>query len=107
LDSFLNADPKNVAVIHCMTGKGRTLTVIACFLAWMGFNHFSPTQALSFCCERKGFKLLEATIPSQRRYVEYFSRALDGVRPRKEAIQLVAVKVSTLSIFGHWCYFLI
>jgi hypothetical protein len=37
-------------------------------------------------------KLLEATIPSQRRYVEYFSRALDGVRPRSEPIVLKSAK---------------
>jgi hypothetical protein len=88
LDSWLQADEANIAIVHCLTGKGRTLTVLACYLAWSGYRNFTPQQALSFVCEKKGMKLLEATIPSQRRYVEYFSRALDGVRPRAEPIVL-------------------
>jgi protein-tyrosine phosphatase len=27
LDAWLEADPTNVAVLHCLTGKGRTATV--------------------------------------------------------------------------------
>ena len=30
---MLAADAKNVAVVHCLTGKGRTATVLACLLA--------------------------------------------------------------------------
>jgi len=92
LDSWLQADETNVAVVHCLTGKGRTMTVLACYLAWTGFRSFTPQQALNYVSERKGMKLAEATIPSQRRYVEYFSRALDGVRPRAEPIVLKSAK---------------
>lgn len=88
LDSWLQADSQNVAVVHCLTGKGRTITVLACYLAWIGYKGFTPQQAMGFVCERKMMGLMEATIPSQRRYVEYFSRALDGVRPRSEPIVL-------------------
>jgi protein-tyrosine phosphatase len=43
VDSWLRADPGNVAVIHCLVsiyshqgGKGRTGTVITCYLYYSG-----------------------------------------------------------------------
>lgn len=36
IESWLLADPKNVAAVHCLTGRGRTSTVLACYLAWVG-----------------------------------------------------------------------
>ena len=32
----MKADERNVAVVHCLTGKGRTSTILAAFLCWMG-----------------------------------------------------------------------
>jgi tensin len=69
LESYLQ-DGQNVAMVHCATGKGRTLTVLACYLAWIGYENFTPQQALAFVCEKRGLALHQATIPSQRRYVE-------------------------------------
>ena len=51
MESWLSADPENVAVVHCLTGRGRTVTVLACFLAWVG-EFETATEALSFVCER-------------------------------------------------------
>ena len=36
VESWTDADPRNVAIIHCLTGKGRTAVIIACILTWMG-----------------------------------------------------------------------
>lgn len=36
IESWINADDKNVAAVHCLTGRGRTSTVLACYLAWVG-----------------------------------------------------------------------
>ena len=52
LDSWLDADPANVAAIHCISGKGRTLAIIACYLTWIG-QFVNPGDALAFCCEKK------------------------------------------------------
>ena len=35
LENWMKADERNVAVVHCLTGKGRTSTILACFLSWM------------------------------------------------------------------------
>ena len=36
LQHWLEAHDDNVAVVHCLAGKGRTGTVIACFLLFEG-----------------------------------------------------------------------
>jgi tensin len=36
MENWMKADERNVAVIHCLTGKGRTSMVTASFLCWMG-----------------------------------------------------------------------
>lgn len=36
MENWMKADERNVAVVHCLTGKGRTSMVLAAFLCWMG-----------------------------------------------------------------------
>ena len=36
IESWICADDKNIAAVHCLTGRGRTSTVLACYLAWVG-----------------------------------------------------------------------
>ena len=86
IENWLNADPLNVAVVHCMvrrgagglsftssyrllpslsqTGKGRTACVCACALAWLG-EMDSPTAALDYVCERRGSSVDAMCVPSQ------------------------------------------
>ena len=82
MESWLKADPRNVAVVHCLTGKGRTSTVLAAFLCWMGEAQFHDIyQALEYIASCKQVTLDDLTIPSQRRYASYFKNMLDGIRP--------------------------
>lgn len=82
IEEWLTSEKENVAVIHCSTGKGRTATALACFLAWSGFGggrYASPMATLEYVCKKKrGGDVERITIPSQRRYVRYFSRVLEG-----------------------------
>jgi len=73
IQSWLDADSDNVAVIHCLTGRGRTAAVTACVLTWMG-EFSSPSDALEYVAARKCMSVEQLTIPSQRRYVQYFGR---------------------------------
>ena len=53
VENWLDADEKNVAVVHCLTGKGRTSTVMSCILTWMG-EFSTPVDALQYVAERRG-----------------------------------------------------
>lgn len=95
MESWLKADERNVAVVHCLTGKGRTSTVLAAFLCWMGEAGFGDIyQALDYIAKCKKITNEELTIPSQRRYASYFKNMLDGVRPSQPPLMLKRVIMS-------------
>ena len=99
VESWLDADSKNVAVVHCLTGKGRTAALTACILTWIG-EFSSPVEALQYVSDRKCIPVDYLTIPSQRRYVQYFSNMLDGVKPRSEPLLLRRIILNKIPIFG-------
>ncbi|KAH8050847.1 phosphatase [Aureococcus anophagefferens] len=70
-------DAANVAAVHCLTGRGRTSVVLACVLAWLG-EFETPLAALRHVADARKDDVERLTIPSQRRYVQYFSNVLDG-----------------------------
>lgn len=95
MESWLKADDRNVAVVHCLTGKGRTSTVVAAFLCWVGEAGFTNVQqALTYIATCKKLPLEQLTIPSQRRYVQYFTNMLDGVRPSQPPLMLKRILMS-------------
>ena len=96
MESWLRADDRNVAVVHCLTGKGRTSTVVASFLCWMAEAGFTKDvhQALEYIARCKKIAPEELTIPSQRRYAQYFANMLDGVRPSQPPLMLKRVIMS-------------
>lgn len=99
VESWLDADEQNVAVIHCLTGKGRTATLMACVLAWIG-EFDSPIQALNYIAQRRCTTVEHLTIPSQRRYIQYFSNMLDGVKPNPEPLLLRRILINSIPTFG-------
>lgn len=99
VESWLDADDKNVAAVHCLTGKGRTATLLACILTWLG-EFDSPMQALQYVAQRKNTVVDYLTIPSQRRYIQYFSNLLDGVKPNSEPLLLRRIIINAIPTFG-------
>uniref|UniRef100_M4BD47 Phosphatidylinositol-3,4,5-trisphosphate 3-phosphatase n=1 Tax=Hyaloperonospora arabidopsidis (strain Emoy2) TaxID=559515 RepID=M4BD47_HYAAE len=100
IESWLEADAKNVAAVHCLTGKGRTGTVIACYLAWVG--HFSNAlESLEYVAKQRQTSVEKLTIPSQRRYIQYFNNVMDGVKPRSSPLLLRRVIINTIPVFGE------
>jgi len=101
MESWLKADPQNVAVLHCLTGKGRTSTVLAAFLCWIGEANFSNiTTALEYIAKCKHVPLDELIIPSQRRYSSYFANMLDGVRPSQPPLLLKRILMTCAPSFA-------
>jgi C2 domain of PTEN tumour-suppressor protein len=101
MESWLKADERNVAVVHCLTGKGRTSSVVGAFLSWMKEAQFADIfDALTYIAACKQIPVEELTIPSQRRYASYFKNMLDGVRPSQPPLMLKRVIMSEAPRFA-------
>ncbi|KAH8052058.1 phosphatase [Aureococcus anophagefferens] len=73
VEAYLAADPANVVAIHCKAGKGRTGVMISAYLMWCG-DWPDPDEAMKFYGFARTANQKGVTIPSQRRFVDYFSR---------------------------------
>eukprot|EP01138_Halocafeteria_seosinensis_P005583 gb/GECG01005706.1/.p1 GENE.gb/GECG01005706.1/~~gb/GECG01005706.1/.p1 ORF type:complete len:661 (+),score=112.01 gb/GECG01005706.1/:1-1983(+) len=99
IESWLVADEaNNVAVVHCMTGKGRTCVVLAALLTWMQ-RFANPMRALEYVCTKRQLDPDTAINPSQKRYLQYFMYMYEGVKPRSEPMVLRRVIMNGIPTF--------
>ncbi|KAM4697426.1 tensin-1 [Rhinophrynus dorsalis] len=91
MDTWLNADPHNVVVIHNKGNRGRTGVVIAAYMHYSNISA-SADQALDRFAMRRFYedKVLPVCQPSQKRYIHYFSGLLSG-----------AIKMNNKPLFLH------
>ena len=73
MENWLEADPENVACMHCLTGKGRPATILACYLTWAG-EASSVMEALQFVATRRGGELMSHSGQSVRPSVHQAGR---------------------------------
>jgi phosphatidylinositol-3,4,5-trisphosphate 3-phosphatase/dual-specificity protein phosphatase PTEN len=65
----------NVVAINCRAGKGRTGTIICCYLIFSGrFN--DANDAFDYYSKKRFSKGEGITQPAQKRYVYYFEKLL-------------------------------
>lgn len=69
--TFLEKNPKNIVIVNCNAGKGRTGTSICCFMMFSGLAE-SATDAITYYGWKRFVHGRGVTQPSQVRYIHYF-----------------------------------
>lgn len=100
IDQWMNEDKENVAIVHCLAGRGRTGTVIACYLTFNGLFD-NGSEALDFFAQKRSNSDRGVQQPSQRRYVQYFSEILHGRKPSEKPLCLRRIVIYTIPNFEY------
>ena len=94
VETWLQADEQNVAVIHCKAGKGRSGTMICALLLYSGAVT-AARDALRWFGRIRGGTRVGVTIPSQIRWIAMFDIWLQG------SVQLTSTPVNTTTALKY------
>jgi len=89
VSAHLAQHSENIVAIHCRAGKGRTGVMISSWLLHSG-EFTNALSALDWFSLTRTRNRRGVTIPSQRRYVEYFQRVMSQLGPSSELPHIVA-----------------
>ncbi|KAL6260707.1 hypothetical protein P5V15_008230 [Pogonomyrmex californicus] len=105
VQSWLSQDENNVAVVHCKAGKGRTGVMVCCYLLHSKLC-LTAMAALDYYGSKRTHDRKGVTIPSQRRYVDYYATLLqEGVTYEPVTVLLHKIQLDPAPIFngGQGC----
>ena len=78
-DAYLKEDPKNVIVVHCKGGKGRTGMMCVSYMVWCGLQDNVEEARQKFGEMRTEIgspKVQTVESPSQNQYLRYYEKCL-------------------------------
>jgi phosphatidylinositol-3,4,5-trisphosphate 3-phosphatase/dual-specificity protein phosphatase PTEN len=100
VDEWLNENPKNVVAIHCKAGKGRTGTLIICYLLYAKIIN-KAEDAMKYFGMMRTLDGRGVTIPSQMRYIYYFDNLIKNPREiNPPKCILTKIKIITVPHMG-------
>jgi len=99
IDEFLQKNPENVIVIHCNAGKGRTGTLISCYLRYSG-RFEQSIEVMEYYKKKRFEKGGGVTQPSQMRYVDYFTTILNSHLNNEPRFHPCLVQIDKLVMYG-------
>lgn len=94
MHQWLCLDVRNVVAVNCKAGKGRTGTLICCYLMYSGRIQ-NPEDALRYYKNKRFSTGGGVTQPSQIRYVHYFAQVLYRQVKSPSLLQLSRIRVKT------------
>ncbi|RZF45897.1 hypothetical protein LSTR_LSTR008274 [Laodelphax striatellus] len=103
VEKWLSGDSRNVAAVHCKAGKGRTGVMVCCYM--LHSRLFSTaSDALNFYGQKRTTDRKGVTIPSQRRYVGYYSDLIqENLDYTPVTLLIREIRLEPLSAFFNGC----
>jgi phosphatidylinositol-3,4,5-trisphosphate 3-phosphatase/dual-specificity protein phosphatase PTEN len=75
IHKFFEKDDENVVVVNCRAGKGRTGTIVCCYLLFSG-RFKNPEEAFLYYSRKRFRKGGGVTQPSQKNMLDIFIKCL-------------------------------
>ena len=72
---------------------------MSCLLLWTG-EMSSTAECMQLIETQRKMSFANLTVPSQRRYIHYFSKLMDGVKPESTPVVLKKIVFNTIPVFG-------
>ena len=94
MHDWLTQNIEHVVVVNCRAGKGRTGTLIVCYLLYSG-RFTKAEEALKYYKIKRFSVGGGVTQPSQIRYVKYFFKILRSKKKSPNLLQLRCIKLKT------------